>query len=548
MKAFLFVLVLSACASVFAATRTKDALKTEIKDGEFTATLKEGFHFNEKAPNAVTIDEKVIKPARLSAREAAFTGLPSDLKGAKAALYICDDAITFCETQFVEIGTKNGKTTAKVKPSKSRGKVNKQGFIEDDFNKALAEAKKKNKLVLIDFSARWCPGCLRLEKEMFGTAEFKKATQDFVKLKIDVDRFENAVLVEKYSLKGIPTLLVVNTDQEEVDRIVDFQPMEILGPFLAAVQTDKTSIKELTAKAADNSDVALRLGKRLLAAGRAEESLKYLSNAAPTPPELAKAQIRAAQARAAAGGKDEIKQLSKILKQAIKGEPESSRSLGWRIELMELYKDQEDKDELRKDGVKVADAILADPAKLKEAMKTEDVGEFTGFEALMVATTRAELVEISGAPQAEIDEAYKKAAQIGLDLKIPKEKIGPNIRLLSLLLRSKRFDEADQLTQTLIKVEPSNPELQRRRLRVLVEMKKYNEAIVLGRKVVKNSYGRNEFWAAELLAQAYVEANRMREAQVFIDGYLSRNEIDWPILKASRKTLEELKGKIPKED
>lgn len=546
MKALFFLLIF-ATTTAMAATRTGAALKTEIKDGEFSATLKEGFHFNEKAPNAVTVDDKVIKPAKISAREATFTGIPTDVKGARAALYICDDAVTFCETQFVEIGSKNGKTTAKLKPSKSRGKINKHGFIEDDFHKALAEAKRKNQLVLIDFSARWCPGCLRLEKEMFGTTEFKKATENFVKLKIDVDRFENVVLGEKYAIKGIPTLLVVGTDQEEIDRIVDFQPMEILGPFFAAVNADKTSLKELTAKATDNPDVALRLGKRLLAAGRAEESLKYLSNAAPTPPELARAQIKAAQARAAAD-KNEIKQLSKILKQAIKAEPESSRSLGWRAELIELYKDQDDKDELRKDGVKVADAMLADPAKLKEAMKTEEVGEFTGFEALMVATARAELFEISGAPQVETDEAYKKAAQTGLDLKIPKDKIGPNIRLLSLLIRSKRLEEADQLTQTLMKVEPSNPELQRRRLRVLVEMKKFNEAIVLGRKVVKNSYGRNEFWAAELLAQAYVEADRMREAEVFIDGYLSRNEIDWPNLKASRKTLEDLKGKIPKEN
>ena len=231
---FIFLLVFQANA----VPRTEGVLKTELIASELLATVKEGFHFNEKAPNAVIVDDQRIRPTRISAREVAFSALPEKFSKGQAAFYICDDALTFCETRHVEIkgkgGAKSGKISADV--PKNRGRVNAHGFIEDDFNKAILLAKRKGQPILIDFSARWCPGCVRLETEMFGTSEFKKATAKFVKLKVDVDRFENSVLSEKYQVRGIPTLLVVNAEQEEIDRIVDYQPLEILQPFFAAVE------------------------------------------------------------------------------------------------------------------------------------------------------------------------------------------------------------------------------------------------------------------------------------------------------------------------
>ncbi|HEX4926059.1 MAG TPA: thioredoxin family protein, partial [Bdellovibrionales bacterium] len=195
------LLILSSAVSADV-NRTEGALQTELKERVFRATLKEGYHFNDKAPNSVSVDEKVLKPTKLSAREAEFSGLPAAWSKGHAALYICDDAVTFCEPRFVELkGAGRPGATKAVAINKNKGRVNSHGFIEDDFNKALAEAIKQKRLVLIDFSARWCPGCLRFETETFGTKDFKRMSKDFVKLKIDVDRFENIVLSEKFNVK-----------------------------------------------------------------------------------------------------------------------------------------------------------------------------------------------------------------------------------------------------------------------------------------------------------------------------------------------------------
>lgn len=529
------LLVLSLQA--WAGPRTAGSLQTELKDGVFTAKLKDGFHFNEKAPNKITLDGKDQKPVSLTAREALFEGVPKDVKDGRASFYVCDDAVTFCETEIVDLKGKSltPAPVAKVKDKKKKdGQPNKHGFYEDDYNLALNEAKKNGKLLLIDFSARWCPGCVRFEVETFPTSAFNKLAGDFVKLKLDVDRFENVVFGEKFNIAGIPTLLILNGDQEEITRIVDYQPMDVLEKFFASVKEDPASLRELTEKAQKGKDpqILLRLGRRLLVAGRSAEALEYLKQVKPEPPELLEAEVKT-------NGKD-----PKVLEAAIAKEPNSSRSIGWRTQLAEMADKPERKEKIRNEGVAVADALLADKEKMKAAVATDNVGEFTGFEPLMVAMARAELIEASGAPKAEVDAAWKKAADIGTDLKIPATNIGASMRHLIVLMQAKQYMQGDKLAARMLKVDKNNPEIQRRRLRLLVEMRQYDDAIKLGKKVIKNSYGRNEFWAAEVLAKAYIASDRKKEAREFIDSYLSRSELGWPNMKGSRKAFEELKQKV----
>ena len=103
--------------------------------------------------------------------------------------------------------------------------------------------------MLVDFGARWCPSCVRLEDEIFGTTRFKNMTKDFVKVKIDVDRFENTVVSEKYSVKGIPTLLVVNSDAQEISRMVDFQTLDVWNSFFSSIKADPLSLSKLKERA-----------------------------------------------------------------------------------------------------------------------------------------------------------------------------------------------------------------------------------------------------------------------------------------------------------
>ncbi|HEX4922940.1 MAG TPA: tetratricopeptide repeat protein, partial [Bdellovibrionales bacterium] len=337
---------------------------------------------------------------------------------------------------------------------------------------------------------------------------------------------------------------VVNAAQEEVDRLVDYQPNDVLEGFFASVKADPTTIAELKEKAKSKEPAVLaKLGKRLVMANRFGEALEPLSLLKPPPPEYWSALLGSARAayKADSGTKP---QLVQALKDAIAAEGGTSRSIGWRAELAGLGEDKAQAAKLRKDGVAVADMLLGDEAKLKEGVKTDLVGEFTGYEPLLVAMARADLIENTGAVAEETAAAWNLAADKAQALKISPGKTGPALRAVIILTKAERYEQANALLGEMLKRDPGDPELLRRRLRALVGLKKFPQAIEVGERVLKNSYGRNEFWVAEVLAKAYIGASQTAKAKALIDTYLSRSDIEWSSLQSSRKTLETLRAQI----
>jgi thioredoxin-related protein len=91
-----------------------------------------------------------------------------------------------------------------------------------DFTKAKAEAKMGKKMILADFSGSdWCGWCIKLDKEVFSKAKFKKfAKENLILLMVDFPRNkkkqskavqkQNAEMAQKYSIRGFPTVLLLD--------------------------------------------------------------------------------------------------------------------------------------------------------------------------------------------------------------------------------------------------------------------------------------------------------------------------------------------------
>jgi thiol-disulfide isomerase/thioredoxin len=545
------ILFLSLCLSAASAwgepakMRSAEALSTSVdfKTQKFAAKLKAGYHFNDKAPNSLMVDSQKQALVSLSKQAIEFQ-LPKAWAQGSAALYVCDDAVTYCETHHLEIKG-NGSAPAEAKSksgsanaSKS-GKIGKHGFIEDDYQKALALAETQQKPVLIEFSARWCPGCVRYDKEVFSNPRFPEVSKNVVKLKIDVDRFENFAISEKYAIHGIPTMVVVDSKEQEINRLVDFQTLEGVQSFLQTIAKDPTPMKELLARPNPDSKTSLQLGLRLLASGQTFESLKYLEKVTPPPPELLQARVDAAKETYS---KDRNKEsYSQALRATLKVENQTTRSLGWRTELLSLLdsKSEEVKTQLL-EGNAVAEKALQDPNFLNEAVKTETLGEFMGFEKLWVAMLRADLVEAAGQPEEKISSAWQEAAKIGGDYHISPSKSGPALRYLIVLSSAKQFEAAEKFANLILKHDPDNTDVKRRKLKVLLGLKKPVEAVKLGEKILPIAEGRNEFWVAETLAKAYIASERKVDAKRLLTAYLARPEISEEKMKSSKKSFEDL--------
>ncbi|MFH0908264.1 MAG: thioredoxin family protein [bacterium] len=108
------------------------------------------------------------------------------------------------------------------------------GLWTEDFDAALTQAKESGKYVLVDFSGSdWCGWCKKLDKEVFGKKEFKEFAKDnLVCVLIDFPRQKpqsnkkkeaNQVLMEKYAVKGFPTILLFSP-QGDVAAATGYEP------------------------------------------------------------------------------------------------------------------------------------------------------------------------------------------------------------------------------------------------------------------------------------------------------------------------------------
>ena len=109
-------------------------------------------------------------------------------------------------------------------------------FSEITLEKALAEAAKGQKIVLIDFYTTWCGPCKLLDKTTWkdeGVITLLK--QQTISLKIDAEK--NIALSNRYSITGYPTILLVKPDGSVLDRIVGYQtPDQFVLSFRSALK------------------------------------------------------------------------------------------------------------------------------------------------------------------------------------------------------------------------------------------------------------------------------------------------------------------------
>jgi thiol:disulfide interchange protein DsbD len=101
-----------------------------------------------------------------------------------------------------------------------------------DIDKALTAAKKSKKPVLMDFWATWCEKCIELEKETLAHPTVaKELKQRFITVKVDCTPKTDKVKQTKkrWKVKGLPTLVLLDSQQRHVKNIVGkVSPKELL--------------------------------------------------------------------------------------------------------------------------------------------------------------------------------------------------------------------------------------------------------------------------------------------------------------------------------
>lgn len=105
---------------------------------------------------------------------------------------------------------------------------------QTNLEQAVAQAKKENKAVLVNFTGSdWCKWCMKLNAEVFSQDEFEKyAEKNLVLVRLDFPRniqqsyetkMYNNTLAQRYGIQGFPTILVFNNQGQLVAK-TGYQP------------------------------------------------------------------------------------------------------------------------------------------------------------------------------------------------------------------------------------------------------------------------------------------------------------------------------------
>lgn len=105
-------------------------------------------------------------------------------------------------------------------------------FIEDDWNKALTQAKLQHKLIFLDIYATWCGPCRMLKNTTFadkGIGDF--FNKNFINISVDGEKGLGPQLAAQYGIDGYPTLIIADETGKPVLFTVGYIPASELLKF-----------------------------------------------------------------------------------------------------------------------------------------------------------------------------------------------------------------------------------------------------------------------------------------------------------------------------
>jgi len=127
-----------------------------------------------------------------------------------------------------------------------------------DYTRALEEARTRNQLLWIQFTAPWCPNCTRMEQDSFAHPAIREhARRSFVPVKLRSDGNEELAL--SFELSGLPATVIVAPSRQVILVRQGYLGPGELGDLLqnATRQRDSASqfaSEDATIKAKDAGD------------------------------------------------------------------------------------------------------------------------------------------------------------------------------------------------------------------------------------------------------------------------------------------------------
>jgi len=151
-------------------------------------------------------------------------------------------------------------------------------FAELAYDAAVAQAVKEEKLLLVDFTATWCPPCKKMEKDTWPNEKVLAwLKENALAIQVDIDK--EPKLARQYGIESIPTVVALRAGKE-FDRLGGYaDPVRFLA-WVADVKAGKSASAGLVERSKglrESQDVSARfdVARDLLQAREYDEALAH---------------------------------------------------------------------------------------------------------------------------------------------------------------------------------------------------------------------------------------------------------------------------------
>jgi thioredoxin-like negative regulator of GroEL len=147
---------------------------------------------------------------------------------------------------------------------------------------ALAAGRAERKPVLVELTAEWCSSCKELELKTLSRGRVQRFLEKrFVAIQVDGEKGEGPALRKRFHVVGYPTVLVLDANGREIDRLFDVSDPEpfvsALEGFLRGAGTTGDLERRLAARP-DDLQLRFDLGTRLALRGERERAVILLAD------------------------------------------------------------------------------------------------------------------------------------------------------------------------------------------------------------------------------------------------------------------------------